>query len=81
LRAALQRRVQSPRSDYALSGAAVAAWSELADVPAPILAAGPETMVQFLTSLRQRHGSIEGLILHMGVGLDAVARLRWLLLE
>jgi hypothetical protein len=38
-------------------------------------------MVQFLTSLRERHGSIEGLILHMGVGLDAVARLRWLLLE
>ena len=38
-------------------------------------------MVQFLTSLRERHGSIEGLILHMGVRSDAVARLRSLLLE
>jgi protein-tyrosine phosphatase len=68
-------------TDYALSAVAVAARTELADVPAPVLAARPETMVQFLTSLRKRHGSIEGLILHMGVGLDAVAWLRSLLLE
>ena len=51
------------------------------DVPTPVLAAQPETMVQFLTSLRKRHGSIEGLILHTGVGPDAVARLRSLLLD
>ena len=51
------------------------------DVPTSVLAARPETMVQFLTSLCGRHGSIEGLTLHTGVGPDAVARLRSLLLE
>ena len=68
-------------TDYALSAPAVAARGELADVPAPVLAARPETMVEFLTSLRERHGSIEGLILHLGVGPDTVVRLRSLLLE
>jgi protein-tyrosine phosphatase len=74
--------------DYALSHEAMArltAWGlrnepsiqeRLASYPAAVLGAEAETMTGFLERVRDRHGSVEGLVAGLGVPADTVAALR-----
>jgi protein tyrosine/serine phosphatase len=80
-------------ADYALSAAAlvalrrraeeqdgdVAAW--MSRVPAQLLEARPESMLDLLAWLRERHGSIEGYVESIGVSEATVDALRLRLLD
>jgi protein-tyrosine phosphatase len=75
-------------ADYALSEAALVAfrrWAEehdadvagwLTRVPAMLLESRPETMLEFLSWLRDQHGSIEAYVRSIGVGDATLAALR-----
>ena len=50
-------------------------------LPPDTMHANPETMLEFLARLREKHGSIAEYARHAGLPADAVARLRERLLE
>jgi protein-tyrosine phosphatase len=80
-------------ADYALSEAGLAAFRRWADehdadvttwltrVPPQLLEARPEAMLDFLSWLRERHGSIEGYAKSIGVGDETLAALKLRLLS
>lgn len=74
--------------DYALSHEAMArmnAWAEvhtpevmerIAAYPPAVGGAVPETMTRFLGRIRERHGTVEGLVGDLGVGDGVIAAIR-----
>jgi protein-tyrosine phosphatase len=80
-------------ADYALSQDAMQRLIEWArehrgtfpkpstEVPASVIEARPETMTRFLELVRQRFGSVEGLVRDLGLGDDVPGRIQAALLD
>ena len=80
-------------ADYHLSASAMSAFTEwltatypdaldaMSSQPAEYREAPAEAMLEFLERVEHQHGSVEGLIDHLGVPADVVTRLRSTLLD